>query len=209
MTKLLWVGVWAVLWIALPCQNALWAESLSPATVQAVPGPIREALPPSAPDKTPDQALAEVVQLTLRHDPYTFPYRISVSVADGVVTLRGIVESEFSKKRVERTAARIEGVKALRNLLQVDPAAAITKPDWLLKEDVERELTWSPLVPSLALSVQVADGVVILRGEVPDLDAAHSAVANAYQAGAKKVRSYLTIKPHVNRGLGSPWRALR
>lgn len=208
MDKFIWVGMWAIVWGTLLGPMSLWAESPSPPPRPAMPGPVKEAIPSSAVAKSADELLAEAVQLTLRHDPYTFPYRISVGAADGVVTLRGLVESEFSKKRVERTAARVEGVKAIRNLLEVQ-SGVVAKPDWLLKEDVERELIWSPLVPGWAVSVQVADGVVILRGEVPNLDAAYSAISNAYQAGAKKVRSYLTVKPHVNRNLGSPWRALR
>jgi|GEM_PF-3194980 osmotically-inducible protein OsmY len=205
MSRCIWVGVCSVLWGIWMGQLGLGAEA--PPRPAPAPGPQQRQRPQLPPAKTSDQLLAETVQLTLRHDPYTFPYQISVSVSDGVVTLRGTVESEFSKKRVEWTAARVEGVKTVRNLLQVQPAT-VTKPDWLLKEDVERELIWSPLVPARAVSVQVADGVVYLRGEVPDLDAVFSAISNAYQAGAKKVRSYLTIKPHVNRNLGSPWRSL-
>ncbi|MDW8036446.1 MAG: BON domain-containing protein [Thermoguttaceae bacterium] len=202
MNKSIWVGECALLWGILLGHPALCAQVLawSSQASGAVPSQTVSAKPP-------DQLLCEALQLTLRHDPYTFPYQISVSVADGVVTLRGVVESEFSKKRVERTAARVEGVKSIRNLIEVQPGA-VFKPDWLLKEDVERELLWSPLVPSRMVSVQVADGVVYLRGEVPDLDAIYSAIANAYQAGAKKVRSYLRVKPHVNRNLGSPWRSL-
>ena len=205
MSRCFWLGVWSVLWGILVGQSPLWAEA--PSRPAPASGPQQREMSQLAPAKTPDQRVAETVQLTLRHDPYTFPYQISVSVSEGVVTLQGEVESEFSKKRVEWTAARVEGVKTIRNLLKVQPGA-VTKPDWLLKEDVERELIWSPLVPARTVSVQVADGVVYLRGEVPDLDAVFSAISNAYQAGAKKVRSYLTVKPHVNRNLGSPWRTL-
>jgi len=205
MSRCIWGGVWSVLWGILVGQPVLWGQA--PSRPVPAPGSQQTGIPQPACVKTPDQMVAETVQLTLRHDPYTFPYQISVSVSEGVVTLQGVVESEFSKKRVEWTAARVEGVKTIRNLLLVQPRV-VAKPDWLLKEDVERELIWSPLVPARAVSVQVADGIVYLRGEVPDLDAVFSAISNAYQAGAKKVRSYLTIKPHVNRNLGSPWRTL-
>ncbi|HPP52795.1 MAG TPA: BON domain-containing protein, partial [Thermoguttaceae bacterium] len=152
MNKFLWVGMWAIVWGTLFAPRSLWAESPSPPTRSGMPGPIKEVFPSAAAAKSADELLAEAVQLTLRHDPYTYPYRISVGAADGVVTLRGVVESAFSKKRVERTAARVEGVKAIRNLLEVQ-SGAVAKPDWLLKEDVERELTWSPLVPGWAVSV--------------------------------------------------------
>ena len=161
MNKSIWVAVWtAMVWGSLVGPGVLWAESSSPSPQQTVPGPIRTVFSPSGFNKSADELLAEAVQLTLRHNPYTFPYRISVGAADGVVTLRGVVESEFSKKRVERTAAGVEGVKAVRNLLQVQPGI-VQKPDWLLKEDVERELIWSPLVPGWTVAVQVADGVVL------------------------------------------------
>ncbi len=205
MNRCISAGVCSLLGGILLAQTSLWAQTASPP--HPMPPAQQAGMSQVPSEKTSDQLLAEALQLTLRHDPYTFPYQISVSVAQGVVTLQGVVESEFSKKRVEWTASRVEGVKSIRNLLQVQPGA-VTKPDWLLKEDVERELIWSPLVPARAVCVQVADGVVYLRGEVPDLDAVYSAISNAYQAGAKKVRSYLTVKPHVNRNLGSPWRSL-
>ncbi len=155
----------------------------------------------------PESDLATAVQLTLRNDPYTFPYMLGVTAVDGVVTVTGKVESEFSKKRVELVAARVEGVKSVRNNVTIDPKL-FAKPDWQIKEDIQSEFVWSPLVPANKVGIQVADGVVTLRGEVPDLEAVQAATANAIQGGAKKVDNKLTIKPHVNLTLGSPWRTL-
>jgi osmotically-inducible protein OsmY len=48
--------------------------------------------------------------------------KINVDVVNGVVTLRGEVNSETAKEEAERIAKETEGVKRVRNLLKVNPA---------------------------------------------------------------------------------------
>ncbi len=190
---------------------------IAPLTLLLVPlaAGVSRGQPPSPPPAdivitihSPDVELAEAVQLTLRHDAYAFPYLIRVAATDGTVILQGKVDSELAQRRVEQVAASVAGVKQVRNQVTIDPSIFV-KPDWKIKEDIEAELVWSPLVPANAVAVQVADGVATLRGEVRDLEAKHAALANAIQGGARRVENLLTLKPHVNRALGSPWRSLR
>ena len=47
--------------------------------------------------------------------------RIEVSVAGGVVTLKGRVESDKQKSRAEHLAKKIKGVKSVDNQLKVEP----------------------------------------------------------------------------------------
>jgi osmotically-inducible protein OsmY len=55
----------------------------------------------------------------LTADPDTSALKVNVDVANGVVTLRGRVESSTAKAEAERIAKDTEGVKAVKNLLTV------------------------------------------------------------------------------------------
>lgn len=155
-----------------------------------------------------NQELEAAVFEALRHDTFTFPYDIAVSATDGKVGLRGKVDTEAAKVRVERIASEIAGVASVDNRMTIDPNL-FAKTDRMIKQDVETELNWSPLVRVQKVIVQVADGIVTLHGEVIDLQAFQSATANSVQGGAKKVVNMLTIKPNPNIILPSPWLSLR
>jgi osmotically-inducible protein OsmY len=158
--------------------------------------------------KVADQDLQAAVAEALRHNTFTFPYFIDVSVVDQKAELRGKVDTELAKARVEQIARQVEGVKAVDNHVTIDPNL-FAKTDLDIYNDVKQEMVWSPLVPEQKIIVQVLDGVVTLHGEVKDLRAVQSATANAIQGGAKKVINKLTIKPNPNIILPSPWRSLR
>ena len=71
----------------------------------------------------PDVLLTTQVKLALlTHDgvPGT---EIEVKTEDGRVTLSGRVESPIVKARAERIAARVDGVRSVRNFIAVEPAA--------------------------------------------------------------------------------------
>ena len=158
--------------------------------------------------KLADKDLETAVFKTLRHDPFTFPYIIAISATDQKVTLRGKIDTEAAKARVEQIVAGVPGVKDIENRLTINPNL-FDKNDVQIKRAVETELEWSPLVRNRQIIVQVADGVATLHGEVKDRRARQSATANAVQGGAKKVVNKLTIKPSPNIILPSPWVSLR
>lgn len=158
--------------------------------------------------KVADEDLQAAVAEALRHNVFSFPYFIDVTALDQKVELRGQVDNEMAKARVERIAMQVEGVKAVDNHVTIDPNL-FAKTDLQIYNDVHQEFVWSPLVPERKIIVQVADGVVTLHGEVKDLWAVQAATANAIQGGAKKVVNKLTIKPNPNIILPSPWLSLR
>lgn len=191
----------------------LWAQE-TPAEAPAPPPAVAPVpAPPSAPagvEVTVEHAetdLAAVVSETLRHDPFAFPYFLKVTEAGGKITLRGKVDTETSRARVELVVSKVPGVTEIDNRVTIDPNLFL-KTDRDIKDSVEKEFIWSPLVPKQAIIVQVADGIVTLHGEVKDLRAVHAASANARQGGAKKVVNKLTIKPSPNGALASPWQLL-
>ena len=67
-----------------------------------------------------DAALTTKVHTALANDVgLRTMYRINVDSDKGVVTLKGRVDSEDTKKRAEAVAKRVSGVTAVKNELQV------------------------------------------------------------------------------------------
>lgn len=63
-------------------------------------------------------ALRARIRAALHHNPDTRQVNVNVDVADGVVTLDGMVEDEGERRAAELLLARIEGVAAVRNCLK-------------------------------------------------------------------------------------------
>jgi osmotically-inducible protein OsmY len=68
------------------------------------------------------------------------------------------------------------------------------KDDWEIKRDIEDELWWSPFVDAEDISVTVTDGTATLVGVVDTLRERRVATENAYEGGAKHVRSELKVQ---------------
>jgi osmotically-inducible protein OsmY len=68
--------------------------------------------------------------------------------------------------------------------------------DLSLREEVERELSWEPVVRSAEIGVGVRDGVVTLMGTVDSYTAKRAAEhASARVRGVKAISSQLEVKP--------------
>jgi osmotically-inducible protein OsmY len=66
-----------------------------------------------------DAALTSKVHTALANDVGLKTLRINVDSDKGVVTLKGRVDSEDTKKRAEAVAKKVSGVTAVKNDLQV------------------------------------------------------------------------------------------
>jgi|1185.fasta_scaffold53214_2 osmotically-inducible protein OsmY len=82
----------------------------------------------SAPDKaksgTGDAALAEKVKTALASDADLRAAKIDVDANSGVVTLKGRVDSDDAKKRLQEVAQRVQGVTWVQNQVSVGPKAS-------------------------------------------------------------------------------------
>jgi osmotically-inducible protein OsmY len=67
-----------------------------------------------------DQELVHNVKDALFRDPWEETHQIDVTVRDGIVHLRGTVDSEYEKTHAEDIASRIYGVTAVDNNLNVN-----------------------------------------------------------------------------------------
>ena len=139
--------------------------------------------------KPDDAALTKSIQEKLQAMP-----GISVTVAEGVATLTGEVDSEATIAQAETAAKGVEGVKSVVNSLTVKPApapepAVTFSPDDSLKTAVEENFK-KYNVSGVTASVQ--NGEITLTGNVKR-DQLQNIIKAANEAKPKKVNNQLTI----------------
>lgn len=76
-----------------------------------------------AADKKPvsDDAIFDQVRRVLANDPEVKGGAFQVDVKDGVVTVKGKVESEGARKKVVRLCKKVKGVSDVNNQVKVEP----------------------------------------------------------------------------------------
>jgi osmotically-inducible protein OsmY len=120
---------------------------------------------------------------------------LSIEVNNGMLTLRGTVETALQRELAEEAAAAHAGVRSVDNQITLRPVAT-GDADALLHRTLRIVLGWHrssrPAVPQL----EVKDGVVILRGEA--VDQALRTLAAEFASGVegvKGVTNEMTLKP--------------
>ena len=142
-----------------------------------------------------DAQLQQDVMDELKWDP-SVKAAIRVDVKDGVVTLSGYVDSYSKKWAADRAAARVFGVKAVAEEIQVRLPGSLKRPDESIARVASNALEWDVSVPHDRVKVQVQNGSVTLTGEVDwwfQKNAAENAVRHL--VGVVSVSNGITIKP--------------
>lgn len=124
--------------------------------------------------------------------------QVSVETDKGVISLRGKVDTADAKAAAESVAQGIEGVKSVRNDLQVVPPAeqkAVAADDKQIKRSIERRFAGDQQLKKI--DVRSDAGVVTLTGEAPSIMAAARASEIARDMPAvRSVRNEVTYKEH-------------
>ena len=147
-----------------------------------------------------DLELKKSVESELNFEPSINAAEIGVAVKGGIVTLSGRVPSYWEKIAAERAAARVSGVKAVANELEVRLPGSSERTD----EDIARAavdtLRWTVLVPQDKIKVKVSKGWVTLEGSV-DWQYQKSAAEKAVRklVGVVGVSNLIEIKPAVSK----------
>lgn len=115
---------------------------------------------------TVDERIQRDVLAELDWEPQVAAHEIGVAVRDGVVSLTGSVRTYARKWAAERAAHRINRVRAVANDIQVRTAASAEHPDQEIATAAARALEWDAFVPVDTLEVTVANGWVVLRGDL-------------------------------------------
>jgi hyperosmotically inducible protein len=128
------------------------------------------AIPPAhASTQVSDAWITTKTKITLFTTKGISSNAINVDTVDGMVTLHGKVVSAEEKARAEVEAKKIDGVKSVRNVLQVVPSRrerSVKVSDAQLKDRVAKALKGDRSLNDGSIAVEsVNDGVVLLGGK--------------------------------------------
>ncbi len=148
----------------------LWKHALLGAVLLIVNARIAVA----AQDWRPDAWITTKTKIALLTTADVPSTAIDVDTVDGRVTLHGKVASQAEKDKAAAVAKGVQGVKEVRNLLQVVPASqekAADVADSTLKEHVAKALKADrSLADSDIEVVSVNQGVVLLGGDAKSME---------------------------------------
>lgn len=145
-----------------------------------------------------DSWLTAKTKIALFADPRVKGSQINVETKDSLVMIRGKVDSDEAKKAAEEIAKLVDGVKSVKNELQVVAPSmreAVEYKDDAITTRVKEDITKEPRLQGLDIAVKTNAGVVSLSGEVPDLITSADASWTAWKVpGVKYIRNDLTVK---------------
>ena len=153
-----------------------------------------------ADEKTPitDTWLTSKTKIALFADARVKGSEISVETSQGSVMIRGKVDSDEAKQAAEGIAKGIDGVKSVKNELQVVAPAkreAIDDKDASITTRVNAQIAKDSSLKDAGIHAQTSAGVVSLSGEVSSLMTSAQASWTAWQGpGVKSVKNDLTVK---------------
>jgi osmotically-inducible protein OsmY len=123
--------------------------------------------------KDTDKLLRDVVLAALEQEVEIDRAHIGVIANDGAVALVGFVRSPMQKRAAVRAAARVPGIAAVADELDVRPPGGPARTDAEIAEDIARWRQWAMLPPTLTATVR--NGHVTLRGDVVSDEQRHEA----------------------------------
>jgi hyperosmotically inducible protein len=153
-----------------------------------------------ADEKTPitDTWLTAKTKIALFADARVKGSEINVETSQGLVMIRGEVDSDAAKQAAEGIAKGIDGVKSVKNDLQViapSKREAIDDKDAAITTRVNEQIAKDSSLRKSGIHAQTNAGVVSLSGEVQDLMTSAQASWTAWQVpGVKSVKNDLTVK---------------
>jgi hyperosmotically inducible periplasmic protein len=175
-----------------------------------VVGAVLIAVPATALDVSKEKALVNDSWLTaktkiaLAADSRVKGRQIEVETTEGRVVLRGKVDSDTAKRAAEGITAGLDGVKTVKNELQVVAPStrdAMEEKDEAItarvKEHISKDshLMKDSRLKDADINVQTNAGVVTLTGEVADITTSAQASWTTWQVpGVKSVKNDLTVK---------------
>jgi len=110
-----------------------------------------------------DSKIETDVKKELHWDPSLTAQDISLSVTDGIVTLRGTVPHYFEKISAAAAAQRIGGVRGVANEIEVRLHSDFVRRDEDIIEAARIALDWGYLVPK-GVTVMAEQGWLTLGG---------------------------------------------
>lgn len=153
-----------------------------------------------ADEKTPitDTWLTSKTKIALFADARVKGSEITVETSQGLVMIRGKVDSEEAKQAAEGIAKGVDGVKSVKSELQVVAPAkreVIDDKDDAITARVNAQIAKEASLKDAGIHAQTNAGVVSLSGEVASLMTSAQASWTVWQIpGVKSVKNDLTVK---------------
>ncbi|MBD3245637.1 MAG: BON domain-containing protein [Candidatus Omnitrophica bacterium] len=154
---------------------------------------VRNMLSVKPQEAVTDQELARTVNAELSWDPLLERFPLRARVEDQRVYLRGTVENLFQKFHAEEVAGAVPGVVDVRNHVSY-PRRWGWRSDEELGAAIRAQLFWDARVKEDTVEVEVNDSTAVLTGTLSSVQEAHAAIVNAFQGGARAVKSKLSVK---------------
>lgn len=132
----------------------------------------------------PDTEISADVTQALADDPVADAWDVVVQVNDGVVTLKGTVESYAEKLAATGVAMNVKGVRDVRNEIRT---SVVDVDDKTLKKRIESRLAWNSWIDANSIDVNVDNGKVDLSGSVDSAYEQRLAWQNAWIPGVRQV----------------------
>jgi osmotically-inducible protein OsmY len=118
------------------------------------------------PPVSKDDEIRKAVEETMKSTPALQKKDVQVDVSEGVVTLKGSVDTLVQSLAAENAAKTVEGAVNVVNMIKV---VETPRPDREIEKDVVFYLKSSSLVNLDDIEVSVKDGVVFLKGTIENL----------------------------------------
>ena len=139
-----------------------------------------------------DSEIAQAVLSALKWNTLVPDERITVTVSNGFVTLKGKVDWEYQRKAAANSVRDLTGVRGVANTITLEPHVSVTD----VKSKIESALKRSAEVDARRINVAVADGKVILSGNVHSWFERNEAQRAAWAApGVKEVDDRIAVVP--------------
>jgi osmotically-inducible protein OsmY len=142
--------------------------------------------------KRTDTDIAQAAVSALRWNTMVPDEKITVSVSDGWVTLKGRVDWEFQRTAAANIIRDLAGVRGVTNEIFLESRASVTD----IKAKIEAALKRSAEVDARRIDVAVANDKVILTGSVHSWFERNEARQAAWAApGVKLVEDKIVVVP--------------
>ena len=141
-----------------------------------------------------DSKIQQDVTTELKWDPSVTTNELSISVKDGIVSLRGSVPHYSERSAAEAAVQRVCGVRAVANELEVKILGMFEKTDEDVAKAAVSALEWNYQAPD-NVKVTVTNGWITLKGQADwefERTAAYDAIRHLM--GVKGVSNEISLK---------------
>jgi osmotically-inducible protein OsmY len=135
-----------------------------------------------------DKDIQKDVKEALLEDPVAESFDITIDVNNGLVRIKGIVNSWQEKQLVETTVKGVKGVRKVKNNLNIRYKS--NRTDFEIKEEIQARLLNDVWIDAALIDVDVENGDVKLRGSVGSAYEKDRAKSVSWVAGTKSVDAH-------------------